>query len=154
MLTGHQHNFEKNLLKCGWSPDASQVRSCYVVFRPINVLTCFALYSIAHHWLHSDFEKNCSPYPHPSRGRNELAGDSRQLRQDGVCVGCGFEASAVQAARALRQRQRGNFPPQPANHRLCFIRQDGEDFIIRFRPAAKKFVFGFCILIRTVACHI
>lgn len=27
VLAGHQHNFEKNLLKCGWSPDASQVCS-------------------------------------------------------------------------------------------------------------------------------
>ena len=24
-LTGHQHNFEKNLLKCGWSPDGQRV---------------------------------------------------------------------------------------------------------------------------------
>ncbi|CAA2999748.1 U5 small nuclear ribonucleo 40 kDa [Olea europaea subsp. europaea] len=25
ILEGHQHNFEKNLLKCGWSPDGSKV---------------------------------------------------------------------------------------------------------------------------------
>ncbi|OVA05157.1 WD40 repeat [Macleaya cordata] len=25
IFTGHQHNFEKNLLKCGWSPDGSKV---------------------------------------------------------------------------------------------------------------------------------
>ncbi|KAJ6807188.1 U5 small nuclear ribonucleoprotein 40 kDa protein [Iris pallida] len=25
MFAGHQHNFEKNLLKCGWSPDGSKV---------------------------------------------------------------------------------------------------------------------------------
>lgn len=24
-LTGHQHNFEKNLLKCAWSPDGRRV---------------------------------------------------------------------------------------------------------------------------------
>ncbi len=24
-LSGHQHNFEKNLLKCNWSPDGSKV---------------------------------------------------------------------------------------------------------------------------------
>lgn len=26
VFTGHQHNFEKNLLRCAWSPDGSQVR--------------------------------------------------------------------------------------------------------------------------------
>lgn len=25
VFTGHQHNFEKNLLRCGWSPDGSKV---------------------------------------------------------------------------------------------------------------------------------
>jgi len=25
VFTGHQHNFEKNLLKCGWSPDGSKI---------------------------------------------------------------------------------------------------------------------------------
>ena len=25
IFSGHQHSFEKNLLKCAWSPDASQV---------------------------------------------------------------------------------------------------------------------------------
>lgn len=25
VLTGHRHNFEKNLLKCGWSPDDKHV---------------------------------------------------------------------------------------------------------------------------------
>ena len=25
VFTGHQHNFEKNLLKCDWSPDGSKV---------------------------------------------------------------------------------------------------------------------------------
>ncbi|CAD5180966.1 uncharacterized protein LOC135616786 [Musa acuminata AAA Group] len=25
IFTGHQHNFEKNLMKCGWSPDGSKV---------------------------------------------------------------------------------------------------------------------------------
>jgi len=27
VFTGHQHNFEKNLLKCDWSPDGTKVRS-------------------------------------------------------------------------------------------------------------------------------
>jgi Prp8 binding protein len=27
ILTGHQHNFEKNLLRCAWAPDGSKVRS-------------------------------------------------------------------------------------------------------------------------------
>lgn len=27
ILTGHQHNFEKNLLRCNWSPDGSKVTS-------------------------------------------------------------------------------------------------------------------------------
>ena len=26
VFTGHQHNFEQNLLKCDWSPDGSRVR--------------------------------------------------------------------------------------------------------------------------------
>ena len=26
VFTGHQHNFEKNLLKCAWSPDGTKVR--------------------------------------------------------------------------------------------------------------------------------
>ena len=28
LLTGHLHNFERNLLRCDWSPDGSKVRSC------------------------------------------------------------------------------------------------------------------------------
>ena len=27
IFTGHQHNFEKNLLKCNWSPDGQKVTS-------------------------------------------------------------------------------------------------------------------------------
>jgi Prp8 binding protein len=26
LMSGHQHNFEKNLLRCAWSPDGSKVR--------------------------------------------------------------------------------------------------------------------------------
>ena len=36
MLTGHQHNFEKNLLKCAWSPDGSRV-SCGSADRQVYI---------------------------------------------------------------------------------------------------------------------
>lgn len=107
---------------------------------------------MGHYRLHLLFSvSGPSPYPYLIRESNTLAGDSRQLRQDGVCMGCGFEASAVQAARALRQRQRSDISPQPADHRLCFIRQDGEDMYHFSQLSEKKSVYAK--LKRTVACH-
>lgn len=32
IFTGHQHNFEKNLLRCSWSPDGSKVRKIVFLF--------------------------------------------------------------------------------------------------------------------------
>lgn len=40
IFSGHQHSFEKNLLKCDWSPDGKQVSSCKEsdVLGPIKVV--------------------------------------------------------------------------------------------------------------------
>lgn len=36
LLSGHQHNFEKNLLRCAWSPDGSKVFINKYIFYPFT----------------------------------------------------------------------------------------------------------------------
>lgn len=43
VFTGHQHNFEQNLLKCDWSSDGSRVRSTLQPARAVKCpLVCIA----------------------------------------------------------------------------------------------------------------
>lgn len=39
VLTGHQHSYEKNLLKCAWNADGSQVRALRnpIIFRAVHL---------------------------------------------------------------------------------------------------------------------
>lgn len=123
LLTGHLHNFERNLLRCDWSPDASKVSGaglragmyclCLV---PRGSLLCWLAprWPSAFSWLGvAVLQTHCTP--------SRCAADHlRQRRPHGKHMGCQHPQPAVQAARAPRECQRGGLPPQGAH---CGLRQ-------------------------------
>ena len=38
VLAGHQHSFERNLLKCAWSQDGTKVRPCLCTAHGVSEL--------------------------------------------------------------------------------------------------------------------
>ena len=109
VFTGHQHNFEKNLLRCAWSADGSQVRPSIWATQVPCVRMCSCC------WMDKSLLS--------AKKHHHDAGDRGQRRPDGLHLGRKHASIAVQAARSYRFCERGSVSSVRAYHRVSRQRQ-------------------------------